>query len=72
MKHSPITGTTRTEKAPPVTNPVPYSSSQVPGSACHRPARYSTTVNKPPTAIGVRKLSQKRRPGPERIGSSTA
>src|SRR5256886_2628241 len=72
MKHSPITGTTRTENAPPVTNPVPYSRSHVPGSACHTLARYSTTVNRPPTAIGARKLSQKRRPGPERIGSSTA
>src|SRR2546430_7655048 len=72
MKHSPITGTTRTENAPPVTNPGPYSRSHVPGSACHTLARYSTTVNRPPTAIGARKLSQKRRPGPERIGSSTA
>src|SRR5207244_6969539 len=49
MKQSPIKGTIRTENAPPVTNPVPYSSSQVPGSACHRPARYSTTVSSPPT-----------------------
>src|SRR2546422_5884052 len=31
MKHRPITGTTRTENAPPVTKPVPYNSSQVPG-----------------------------------------
>src|SRR6266568_4330698 len=72
MKHTPITGTTRTENAPPVTNPVPYSSSQVPGSACHNPARYSATVRSPPTTIGGRKLSPKRRPGPERIGSFTA
>src|SRR5207244_959016 len=72
MKQSPITGTIRTENAPPVTNPVPYSSSQVPGSACHRPARYSTTVSSPPTIMGGRKLSPKRRPGPDRMGSFTA
>src|SRR5438093_1501981 len=72
MKQIPITGTIRTENAPPVTNPVPYSSSQVPGSACHRPARYSTTVSRPPTIMGGRKLSPKRRPGPDRMGSFTA
>src|SRR5439155_889012 len=72
MKHRPITGTTRTENAPPVTKPVPYNSSQVPGSAYARPARYSTTVSRPPAAIGEMKLSQKRRPGPERIGSLPA
>src|SRR5213594_681723 len=72
MKHSPITGTIRTENAPPVTNPVPYNSSQVPGSACHSPARYSATVSRPPTTIGGRNLNPKRRPGPERIGSFTA
>src|SRR3989475_11893162 len=72
LKRSPITGTIRTENAPPVTNPVPYNSSQVPGSACHSPARYSATVSRPPTTIGGRKLNPKRRPGPERIGSFTA
>src|SRR5216110_71176 len=70
MKQIPITGTTRTENAPPVTNPVPYKSSQVPGSACHKPARYSATVSKPPTTMGGRKLRPKRRPGPERMGSA--
>src|SRR5205809_533319 len=39
MKQIPITGPTRTENAPPVTNPAPYKSSQVPGSARHKPAR---------------------------------
>ena len=34
MKQIPMTGTIRTENAPPVTNPVPYNSSHVPGSAC--------------------------------------
>src|SRR5947209_7445601 len=72
MKQIPITGTIRTENAPPVTNPVPYNSSQVPGSACHRPARYSATVNRPPTTMGGRKLRPNRRPGPDRMGSFTA
>src|SRR5438094_3672873 len=72
MKQIPITGTIRTENAPPVTNPVPYSSSQVPGSACASPARYSTTVRRPPTTIGGRKLRPNRRPGPDRMGSFTA
>src|SRR5437870_3487789 len=72
MKQIPITGTMRTENAPPVTNPVPYSSSQVPGSACHRPARYSATVSRPPTTMGGRKLRPNRRPGPDRMGSFTA
>src|ERR1051325_3811045 len=58
MKQTPITGTMRTEKAPPVTNPVPYSSSHVPGSACHSPARNSATVSSPPTTIGGRKLNR--------------
>src|SRR6266550_935387 len=66
MKQIPITGTTRTENAPPVTNPVPYKSSQVPGSACHKPARYSATVSKPPTTIGGRKLRPNRRRGSDR------
>src|SRR5439155_27293120 len=36
------------------------------------PARYNATVSRPPTAMGGMKLSQKRRPGPDRIGSFTA
>ncbi len=35
MQQSPITETIRTEKAPPVTKPAPYKSSQAPGNACH-------------------------------------
>src|SRR2546426_4839174 len=72
MKHSPITGTIRTEKAPPVTKPVPYRSSHTPGSAYDWPARYSAIVSRPPTAMGGMKPNQNRRPGPERIGSFTA
>src|SRR5437588_2583562 len=72
IKQTPMTGTMRTENAPPVTNPVPYSSSQVPGSACHNPARNSATVSSPPTTIGGRKLNPARRPGPDSRGSFTA
>src|SRR5205807_9527129 len=39
MKQSPITGTTRTEKAPPVTTAAPYSTSHIPGSRSPYPAR---------------------------------
>jgi len=38
MMASPITGMTRTEKAPPVTIAVPYSSNQMPGSSVCTPA----------------------------------
>src|SRR3989442_995085 len=47
-----------------------YGTGFVTGGAYARPARYSTTVSRPPAAIGEMKLSQKRRPGPERIGSA--
>ena len=52
MKQSPMSGTTRTEKAPPVTTPVPYSRSHVPGNADQRPARTSTPVSSAPTSSG--------------------
>src|SRR2546422_11563699 len=52
MKHSPMTGTMRTEKAPAVVTPTPYIMSQVAGSACTTPARYSATVSRPPAARG--------------------
>src|SRR5438034_11043069 len=66
MKHSPITGTTRTENAPTVTNHVPYSSSHFPGNACDSPARFSTIVSRHPESIGDEQLSQQDRPGHDR------
>src|SRR6266705_643493 len=72
MKHSPITGTIRTENVPAVATPAPYDMSQVVGSSRVTPARYSATVRRPPTTMGGRKLRPKRRAGPERIGSFAA
>src|SRR5580704_13563878 len=68
MKHSPMTGTTRTENAPPVTTPVPYSSSHAPGMAAGKPARYKTAVSSPPTSKGGAKLKTNRRAGAENNG----
>src|SRR5580698_3191213 len=72
MKQSPMTGTTRTENAPPVTTPVPYSSSQVPGMAAGKPARYKTAVSNPPTSRGGAKLKTNRRAGAENNGPFAA
>src|SRR3974390_659535 len=72
MKESPITGTTRTEKAPPVTTPVPYSNSQVPGIAAGTPARYKTAVSSPPTSIGGAKLNTNLLAGAENRGPFAA
>src|SRR5689334_12383175 len=66
IKHNPITGTTRTENAPPVTMAVPYSSSQTPGSAAIMPALKKAKVKSPPTTIGGAKLRTNLRPGPEK------
>src|SRR3989454_1395894 len=72
MKQSPITGTTRTEKAPPVTTAVPYSSSHIPGSTAAYPARKSATVSSAPTSNGGTKLSANFRPGPDSSGTLAA
>src|SRR5271168_744884 len=67
-KQAPITGTTGTEKAPPVTTPVPYSMSQTPGIAVAAPARHNTTVSAAPTASGGTKLNTNLRAGADHIG----
>src|SRR5438477_3755630 len=72
MKQTPINGTIRTENALAVATAVPYSSSHVPGINAKRPARYNAIVNSAPTTIGGKKLSPKRRPGPESKGSLAA
>src|SRR5271170_6889138 len=72
IKQRPITGTTRTENAPPVTTPVPYSNSQVPGIAAAKPARYKTAVSNPPTSKGGAKLNTNRRAGAESSGPLAA
>src|SRR5947208_12766655 len=61
MKQSPITGTIRTENAPPVTNPVPYRSSQVPGSACHRRSEEHTSELQSPDHLVCRLLLEKKK-----------
>src|SRR5205814_1828310 len=66
IKHRPITGTTRTENAPPVTMAVPYNRSQTPGSAATMPAWKSANDKRPPTTIGGAKLRRNLRPGPEK------
>ena len=55
-KPAPIMGTTRTENAPPVMTPVPYSSSHVPGIKCSKPARHKAKVRSAPANIGGTKL----------------
>ena len=71
MKHRPITGTIFTENAPPATTAVPYRSSQTPGIASTRPARYSTSVSSAPTTIGGEKLSTNFRAGPRQAAASS-
>src|SRR5256885_15175639 len=69
MKHSPMTGTTRTENAPAVATPAPYSMSHVAGSVWLTPARYSATGRKPPAATGGGELNTKHPAGPDRTGA---
>src|SRR3970040_1642720 len=68
MKPRPMTGTIFTENAPPVTMPVPYSNSHVPGSTLASPRRYRTSVSRAPTSRGGEKLNANFRPGPDRSG----
>src|SRR5206468_11556538 len=72
MNDIPMTGTIGTENAPPVTTPVPYSSSQVPGRRAVRSPRYSATVSSAPTKTAGANASQKRRAGPDSTGSAAA
>src|SRR5687767_5336571 len=71
-KQSPITGTMRTENAPPVMTPVPYSISHIPGRTVIRFAWYMAAVSTAPTTIGGTKLVANLRPGPERSGMRAA
>src|SRR6266849_6031160 len=64
MKQSPISGTMRIEKAPPVTTPVPYNSNHTPGIAPVDPMRTSKTVRSAPTKSGGARLYTNRRAGP--------
>src|SRR5205814_793745 len=57
MKHSPISGTTRTDHAPPVATAAPYSSSQQPGSLAMRPYWTKTAVKTIALANGARNAS---------------
>src|SRR5438309_9614828 len=66
MKHSPITGTMRTENAPPVTKPGPYRSSHTPGSASHSTPRHNANASTPPTAMGGVNPTQDPPPGQDR------
>jgi hypothetical protein len=72
MKQRPIIGTAGTENIPPVTTPVPYKRSQVPGIALVWPAFTRTIVNNAPAMIGGDKLNTAFRPGPDINGMSTA
>src|SRR5687767_8614325 len=69
MKHTPITGTTRTENVPAVTTPAPYSSSQSAGIISSAPAADSANVSTTPAATGGRKLRKNLRLGPDCSGS---
>ena len=66
MNRDPIRGTIRTEKAPPVTMPVPYIRSQVPGRRPVRPALRKATVRSPPTRSGGLKFQANFVPAPAR------
>src|SRR4029450_11701479 len=63
MKQMPISGTTFTEKAPPVATAVPYNSSQHPGSLAIRPVNANTGVRTMPATSGGRNASAKRSAG---------
>src|SRR5262245_3744017 len=63
MKQMPISGTTFTEKAPPVATAVPYNSSQHPGSLATRPVKANTGVRTMPATSGGRNASAKRSAG---------
>src|ERR1700735_1930512 len=68
-KHRPITGTTGTENAPPVTTPVPYSISHTPGMAGTAPARHKTNVRAAPAISGGTKLNTNLRAGADHMGN---
>src|SRR5471032_1204874 len=63
MKQSPISGTTRTEKAPPDAAAVPYSSRQHPGSRVINPIVANTGVSTMPATSGGAYASEKRYAG---------
>src|SRR5438128_6410505 len=52
MKQSPISGTTRTENAPPVVTAVPYNKSQQPGNRAISPMVANTGVSTMPATSG--------------------
>ena len=63
MKQSPITGTTPTENAPPVTTPAPYNNNQTPGSTSSACARHNASDKTAPAANGGVKLKVNFLPG---------
>src|SRR5688500_17171349 len=72
MKQNPMTGTTRTEKAPPATTAVPYMRSHNPESTSYMPRLYSWMVSSAPTIIGGEKLRRNFLPAPDMSGSLAA
>src|SRR5688500_18811309 len=72
MKQNPMTGTTRTEKAPPATTAVPYMRSHNPESTSYMPRLYSWMVSSAPTIIGGEKLNRNFLPAPDISGSRFA
>src|SRR4051812_26533136 len=63
MKHKPMSGTTRTENAPPVATAVPYCSSQHPGSRAINPTITNTGVSTMPATSGGANASANRSAG---------
>ncbi len=68
IKHTPITGTIRTENAPPVIIPAPYSRSHVAGNAGCKPARNNKNVRNAPATRGGASPRATLRAGPENSG----
>lgn len=71
MKQSPITGTIRTENAPPVTTAAPYSSSQQPGNTLNTCCWHNAAVSTAPASSGGIKLSNALRAALERSESAS-
>lgn len=69
---APITGTLRTENAPPAITADPYMASHVPGNASYNPALANTRVKAAPVTIGGVKPSTNFRPGPRSSDSRAA
>ncbi len=72
MKQIPMTGTTLTENAPPVTTPVPYKSNHIPGNISSASSLASASDINAPASSGGARLSVNFLPGPDMSFKSAA